>query len=105
MDGPGDEQQEVSSFEYSRMKGGGDTIFGMTYRLARVIWRQVVAIALIVLVAGVASLYAAEKVTLEKSVAVMGKKADKSAFAGRVVAYDDQGFELRTKAGEVEKVA
>src|SRR4051794_18139660 len=70
--------------------------------LARSIWSQVVAIVLIVPFAGAA--HAADKVTLEKSVAISGKKADKTSFAGRVVAYDDDGFELRTKSGEVENV-
>ena len=45
-----------------------------------------------------------EKVTLQKSVPVTGKKSDKTAFAGRVVSYDDDGFELRGKSGEVETV-
>jgi hypothetical protein len=47
---------------------------------------------------------AGEKVMLPKSVPVAGKKSDKTAFAGRVVAYDDDGFDLRDKTGEVETI-
>src|SRR5678816_3163108 len=47
---------------------------------------------------------AGAKVALEKSVPVGGKKSDKTAFAGRVVAYDDDGFDLRGKSGEVETI-
>jgi hypothetical protein len=50
------------------------------------------------------ALAAGQKVTLPKSVPVMGKKSDKTAFAGRVVSYDNDGFELRGKSGEVETI-
>lgn len=46
----------------------------------------------------------AEKVTLDKPVPVAQKKADKSKVAGRVVAYDDEGFDMKIKGGEVETV-
>jgi hypothetical protein len=58
----------------------------------------------LVLAIASAVLLAAEKVTLEKSVPVTGKKCDKSSFGGRVVAYDDAGFDLRGKSGEVETI-
>jgi hypothetical protein len=48
---------------------------------------------------------AGEKVTLEKPVSVTGKKLDKSKFGGRVVSYDDAGFEIKIKADETEAVA
>lgn len=47
----------------------------------------------------------AEKVTLDKPVRVETRKADKSKVSGRVVAYDDEGFELKVKGDETETVA
>ena len=47
---------------------------------------------------------AAEKVTLPKPVPVSQKKADKTKVAGRIVAYDDEGFEVKRKGDETEIV-
>ena len=47
---------------------------------------------------------AAEKITLDKPVPVAQKKADKSKIAGRIVAYDDDGFDVKGKGDEVETV-
>jgi hypothetical protein len=47
---------------------------------------------------------AGEKVTLQKSVPVSGKKSDKTAVSGRVISYDDDGIDVRGKSGEVESI-
>jgi hypothetical protein len=60
---------------------------------------------LVVLTAGWAALVVAEKVTLEKSVPVAGKKANQEKLSGRIVSYDDAGFELKVKGDETETVA
>jgi hypothetical protein len=70
-------------------------------RLTRTARPLVIAL---VLAASAAFAIASDKVTLQKSVAVTGKKSDKTAFAGRVVSYDDEGFDLRGKSGEMETV-
>jgi hypothetical protein len=62
------------------------------------------AILLIASLGIIAGSAPAEKVTLEKSVPVSGKKGDKTKFAGRVVAYDEEGFELKGKAAEPQKI-
>ena len=59
-----------------------------------------VLVGCVALVAGQA---AAERVELEKPVPVNQKKADKSKISGRVVAYDDEGFDLKVK-GETQTV-
>lgn len=46
----------------------------------------------------------AEKVALDRSVPVSQKKADKTKFSGRIVAYDEDGFDLRVKRDEIETV-
>ena len=46
---------------------------------------------------------AADKVTLDKPVPVSQKKADKTKISGRIVAYDDDGFDVKVK-GETETV-
>ncbi len=62
----------------------------------------VLTVVLVLRFAGVAS--AADKVTLDKPVTVVGKKLDKSKFAGRVISYDDDGFEIRVKADETQTI-
>ena len=69
-------------------------------RLTRIARPLVIALVL----ATSAAVVVADKVTLQKSVPVAGKKSDKTAFAGRVVSYDDDGFDLRAKSGEVETI-
>jgi hypothetical protein len=51
-----------------------------------------------------ASIVVADKVTLEKPVPVTQKKADKTKINGRIIAYDEDGFDVRVKAEEVETV-
>jgi hypothetical protein len=63
-----------------------------------------ILVGLIGLCAGLA-VAAAETVTLPKSVPASGKKLDKSKFTGRVISYDDAGFELRVKGDQTETVA
>ena len=46
----------------------------------------------------------AEKIKLPKPVPVSQKRVDKSKVVGQIVAYDDEGFDLRVKGGEVETV-
>lgn len=62
-------------------------------------------VILLTLAVAVSSSLAGEKVTLPKSVAASGKKLDKSKFAGRIISYDDAGFELRIKADDTQTVA
>src|SRR5688500_15190233 len=42
----------------------------------------------------------AEKVTLDKPVPVTQKKLDKRKVSGRIIAYDEEGLELRVEADE-----
>jgi hypothetical protein len=46
----------------------------------------------------------AEKVTLDKPVPVAQKKADKSKINGRIVAYDEDGFDVKGKGDETQTV-
>jgi hypothetical protein len=46
----------------------------------------------------------AETVTLDKPIRIDARKADKSKVSGRVVAYDEEGFELKVKGDETETI-
>ena len=61
--------------------------------------------SLVALIAGSTGSAVAEKISLDKSIPAAGKKADKSKFAGRIVSYDEDGFDLRVKADEVTTIA
>jgi hypothetical protein len=60
------------------------------------IMRSVASVTVLLL--AVAQTARAEKVTLDKPVPVTQKKADKSKIAGRIIAYDEDGFDLRVRA-------
>src|SRR5688572_27967597 len=67
--------------------------------------RRIKVVAVLIATLGIiAARVPAEKVTLQRSVPVSGKKSDKTKFSGRVVAYDQDGFELKGKAAESQKI-
>src|SRR4051812_9893353 len=69
-------------------------------------FRSVARLAILLLVLAATSVLAgAEKVTLQKSVPATGKKLDKTKFSGRVIPYDEDGFDLRVKADQVDTIA